>query len=195
MADFPDLFLLRHGQTMWNREGRMQGQGNSDLTPLGHRQAISQGAILATLDVPKTVGLYCSPLGRARQTADHALEGFSQQVQYDDRLKEIGLGQWEGRLRAEVVAQTPKLATGQFTELEQYSMSPGGETYEVLQARVVAFLDALSGPAVIVAHGITLTVLRGVVLGLSFDQITRLERPQGCVIRICDGVDTLYHPT
>lgn len=190
MSDYSELFLLRHGQTKWNLENRIQGQANSDLTPLGIRQAKAQAEILAGLVLPEDPGFFCSPLGRARQTAQHAFQGISKAIVFDDRLKEIAVGAWEGRLRSEVMVDG--LHQSGLSEFEKYTQAPGGEGFASLERRVLSFLTSLTGPAVVLAHGISLTILRGLVLGLDFQEITSLDRPQGRVIRIADGEESIH---
>ena len=88
MPDFPPLYLLRHGQTTWNRDRRIQGQLNSELTELGRQHARRQGEILAGLDLPAGLTAYCSPARRTRQTAGIAFAPLGFVPVFDDRLKE-----------------------------------------------------------------------------------------------------------
>ena len=103
MANYPKIWFLRHGQTEWNRAYRLQGQLDSPLTKQGiadaHRQAAIIGPVLA-----QKPDIYVSPLGRTRQTAQIALAGAA--CSYDDRLMEIHAGDWQGRLREEILAET-----------------------------------------------------------------------------------------
>ena len=82
-----ELYLLRHGETEWNREGRIQGSQDSPLTARGRAQATAQADILAR-EVPQLWQLarYCSPLRRARDTARIALDGLVPVI--DRRLRE-----------------------------------------------------------------------------------------------------------
>ena len=120
MAELPPIWFLRHGQTEWNLEGRLQGHKDSPLTALGRSQAARQARILP--DILQRVatgagGCFASPLGRAQETARIALAGRG--FVTDPRLSEIATGDWEGRLRAEV-------ATGE-GDLFLYAGAPGGE--------------------------------------------------------------------
>jgi probable phosphoglycerate mutase len=143
---FPDLYILRHGQTEWNAQGRVQGQHDSLLTPLGRSQAARQGAILAeagVLDLP----VYVSPQGRARATAEIALPGRPARV--DPRLREISLGRWDGLTRDEIGARW----VDAFDEPDPflwYDTAPEGEGFAAVQARAAAFLAELNGPAIVV---------------------------------------------
>lgn len=90
------LYLLRHGQTRYNAEQRLQGRCNSDLTDRGEAQATAMGARLRdVLDEPARWTLYASPLGRARQTALLVCQQLgldSERIVWDERLVELNMG-------------------------------------------------------------------------------------------------------
>ncbi|PVA06103.1 histidine phosphatase family protein [Thalassorhabdomicrobium marinisediminis] len=181
---FPELYILRHGETLWNAEDRMQGWLNSPLTPKGLEHARRQGAILAERDL-EGFAFWCSPAGRAIQTAGLACP-MAEAIHTDVRLREIGVGDWAGRLRHELPP-----GEGPDPYLAQYDMAPGGEGTAAVRARVEAFLAELQGPAVIVTHGITSRMLRATVIG---DQVLDSPSPnggQGGVYHLKDGVQEL----
>lgn len=183
---FPhELLLLRHGQTAWNAEGRWQGRLNSPLTALGRRQAERQRGILAGLDLRGFMAL-SSPSGRAVETAGIALAPLVGAVRTDDRLMEIDVGDWSGRLRGELMPMRPGEEMGD-EALELYWGAPGGEGPERLRARCADFVGDLGGPAVLVCHGITSRMLRGVALGLGDDALAGLPGGQGVVHRLRGG--------
>lgn len=166
----PELFVLRHGETVWNREGRMQGALDSPLTRQGLAQARAIGALLAAEGVTCMSGaagdgagwrLLSSPQGRCRETARVA---FGCEPAIDDRLAEIGMGDWAGLSRAEIAARWPGPPDEHFLDL--YARIPNGESFVALRARLRGFLDDLDGPAVIVTHGMTSRMLRAVALGV-----------------------------
>lgn len=184
-SNYPDLFVLRHGQTEWNVQGRYQGHLDSPLTALGHEQARAQNTILRSLpNLPSAA--FHSPQGRAELTAGHALKGLCVSTA-DDRLKEINFGDWEGRTRAEVHA----IASGSDTQTHVNFRSPNGETYEMIRARVDSFLNMLTKPTIIVTHGTTSSILRGAVMGLSIDDLLALPLEQGCVFQLSGGIETI----
>ncbi|MDF1853864.1 histidine phosphatase family protein [Pseudooceanicola sp.] len=188
--NLPPLYLLRHGQTDWNRDGRIQGQMESDLTDLGRAQAGRQGEILTGLSLPKDIRAHVSPLRRTRQTADLAVAPLGLTLNLDDRLKEVTMGEWEGHYYA---ALRPTL-DAEFQTMSGFDLclnSPG-ESEAELRARCQSFLEDITGPSIIVSHGIALTILRGVVRGLSYDEMAALEREQGVVIALIDGAETLH---
>lgn len=182
---FPDLYILRHGQTEWNAEDRMQGWLNSPLTPKGEMDAARQGEILRGLDLAG-FDFWCSPSGRAVQTAAIACGRLAEAIHTDIRLREIGVGDWAGRLRGEL-----PMPDGPDPYMQQYAMAPNGEGFEALEARAKAFLDDLTGPAVVVTHGITSRALRLILVGESALAKPSVHGGQGCVYRISGGVQTL----
>ena len=137
----PPIYILRHGQTVWNREGRMQGHLDSPLTDLGRAQAARQGAILGRIGLPVGTAFRVSPLGRTQETARHALAGLTDSFATDDRLRELSVGRCEGLTHPEIEARYPGLIdAGQ--PFEWYFQCPGGESMDALRARVAALLDA-----------------------------------------------------
>lgn len=189
-VDLPPLFILRHGETEWNREGRVQGRKDSPLTPKGRAQAAAQGRLLGQA-VAGQSGLraLCSPLGRARATATIALRGLGLPLRLDDRLQEVSAGQWEGHLRPALYAEFGGPG-GISSEFDLFLSAPEGERYEDLEARCRAFLADMRGPVVAVTHGVTSLMLRGLVLGLDRGGMAALERGQGCVYVLKNGTET-----
>ncbi|MCX7559995.1 histidine phosphatase family protein [Sulfitobacter sp. F26204] len=191
MTNYPRIWFLRHGQTEWNKVYRLQGQLDSPLTAQGvadaHRQAGLMGPILAL-----SPDIYVSPLGRTIATADIALGGAPYRC--DDRLMEIHAGKWQGRTRAEIMAEHPNWAKENPPALEIYQMAEGGEGLSGLQARVVSFLKDLAGPTVIVAHGLWGQVMRAEVCGLDMKRAGHLSNDQGCVYLLENGHETKLEP-
>lgn len=184
--NWPDLLVLRHGQTEWNLAGRFQGRQNSDLTELGRAQARQQNSILS-VHGGNFPDHFSSPQARAYETAKIAL-GQSEVAQ-DVRLAEVAFGDWEGMTRSYIKTQI----TGNFDDHQWFFQSPGGESYADMASRVRAFMDDLTGPAIIVTHGVTSVVLRGLWLGLSMEELAVLPTVQGCVYRLANGQETILH--
>jgi len=183
----PELYILRHGQTVWNREKRMQGDLDSPLTAQGVAQARAMGALLRAEGVTATShAVYSSPLGRALHTAELALGIGRAAIRADRRLAEIGVGGWTGLTRAEIVAATPALSMAT-PLLDIYRAAPGGEPFARLWDRAAAVLAEIAGPAVMVTHGITARVLRAVAMGKTLADLPALPGGQGVVFRIRDG--------
>ncbi len=167
----PTLYYIRHGETEWNAQGRLQGVQDVPLNEVGRQQSARAGHILADLFARDRLAkdrltFVASPLGRARQTMELArgvlklpLAGYA----VDDRLREIGYGEWEGSTLAQAQARDPDLFARR--QAEKWTVSPpGGETYVSVQARMSEWYRDLQTDAVAVAHGGTARALM-VVLG------------------------------
>ena len=183
---FPELLILRHGETEWNLAHRMQGHLDSPLTTLGLAQAARQRMILDGFDLAK-FSMICSPLGRTRATAEIAIpEQFHGKVTYDHNLREIDVGSWAGKLRSELIGSR----VTEFTPdgpLAKYDSAPGGEGFEGLAARCTGFLGRIKGPHVLVTHGVTSRMIRAIYLGLHPRALGDLPGGQGVVFHMKDG--------
>ena len=184
-----ELFVLRHGETTWNREGRMQGHLNAPLTELGVEQAVTQRNIMAEQDLSGFCVL-SSPSGRAVETAAIALGPLVTEITTDTDLREVGVGEWTGRLRAELIDPTEWQVTADGV-LELYDMAPGGEGLAGLEARCARFLARLEGPHVLVTHGITSRMIRALALGhgpnVTLAMLSEMPGGQGVVYHVKDG--------
>lgn len=187
VTTYPKIWFLRHGQTEWNKEYRLQGQLDSPLTDQGLAEARRQAELMPPILALKPA-LYASPLGRARQTADIAL--CQTPYQTDPRLMEIHAGDWQGMLRDEIMARHPDWAATSPTPLEIYEAAEGGEGLTAFHARIRDFMRGLDGPSVVVAHGLLGQVLRAEARGLPLAAAGGLSNLQGCVYVIENGVET-----
>ena len=185
---YPDLMILRHGETEWNLEGRMLGELDSPLTSRGRAQAAAQGRILAAHGIDGWA-CWASPQGRAAETARIALGARATAVQHDTRLTEIRMGDWTGKRRSEIADLVPHLFRSD-TDLQWYDSAPGGEGSEAIYARSGEFLATLTGPSVIVTHGITSRMLRCHALGLEPGAFSDLPGGQGVVYHLSGRVQT-----
>ncbi len=167
-----ELWLVRHGETDWNRLGLYQGQADIPLNETGLAQA-RQTALVLEQSGKKFAAIYSSPLLRARQTADETARRLGLEVLDDERLREIHQGEWQGKDFAAVVAEFsghPKIEI----------RAPGGELVAEVAARMAQAADAMSaahpGEAVLVfSHGLALATLvcqaHGIPLGEVYDHI------------------------
>ncbi|AGT09221.1 histidine phosphatase family protein [Paracoccus aminophilus] len=189
MTRFPDLYLMRHGQTEWNALERMQGRLDSPLTALGRKQARRQAALVRNLH-PQIgeVARYASAQGRARQTAEIVFAGES--FATDHRLVEIDIGDFTGARMQDLVVSHPQIFHG--ARLDWYDHAPGGEHFSGLETRVRAFLDELTGPALIVTHGITLRMIRAVAMELPISRIGEMPVRQGAVHAVRQGRHQMF---
>ncbi len=131
------IYITRHGQTVWNLEKRLQGWKDAPLTDLGKRQAKALGKRIREIDFDK---IYCSPLGRTRKTAEIALDGEEDAtIIFDERLKEINMGEWEGMKAESVKEKYPEYYDIFWNSPDKYEPKTG-ESYDDIKDRV---LDAL----------------------------------------------------
>jgi broad specificity phosphatase PhoE len=190
----PVIYYIRHGETAWNAEGRLQGVQDIPLNDLGRRQASHAGNILADLFArdgrdKSSLAFVASPLGRARSTMELVRGGLKlppADYALDDRLREIGYGQWEGSTLAQTQLSDPELFARR--QAEKWTISPpGGESYVEVQARVRDWYDQLLADTVAVAHGGTARALM-VALGLETPlSAADLTVEQGVVYVFRDG--------
>lgn len=182
----PELLILRHGETAWNREGRFQGAEDSELTERGRAQAEALGRLIAALGArPGSHLALTSPQGRARETARLALGPLGFRPREEPGLAEIRMGGWTGLTRAEVDRRWPGPA-GEGV-LAFYTRCPEGESLAEVAARAAAVLSGLSGPTVIVTHGLTLRFLCALALGRPAEAAEDLLVPQGSLARVAAG--------
>ena len=184
------LYLLRHGETEFNIENRLQGQQDSPLTSRGRDQARGHGALLATLiDEPAAWRVVASPLGRTLDTARLACAELGlpeTAIETDPRLMEIAYGVWEGLTYDEI--ETRYQDEWAARERDRWGfVVPSGESYEMVAARVAAFLGESQGNTIVVSHGGTGRVLRGLYARLAPAQIKTLEQPQDALHRLTQG--------
>ena len=183
------ILLVRHGQTEWNVAGRYQGWGDSPLTPLGIAQAQAIGGRLRGVPEARDFPIVSSPIGRARRSAELIREQLGSQapIAFDERLREISLGSWEGLDRAEIAALVPGIFNGD-GRWEWYFRTPTGESYDTFAGRLASWLADVSGQnLIVVAYGVVSRVLRGLYAGLPRRVALRLPVPQDCVFRLADG--------
>ena len=149
------LYIMRHGKTDWNARYKLQGRTDIPLNDEGRRMAEAAREQYAGIHFDIC---YCSPLCRARETAEIFLKGSGVPIAYDDRLREMCFGIYEG---CENVFQKPDLPIYTFfKDPARYKGVEGGESFEELFARTGAFLREKVEPALvagkdvlIVGHG------------------------------------------
>lgn len=184
------IYLVRHGETEWNRQGRLQGQQDSALTGRGLKQAHGIGVLLREL-VDDDIPIIASPLERARRTAEAICVPLGRDPaspRTDDLLKEISFGRWEGMTFAEIAAADPdNLAR---MEQDRWGVAPpGGESYAMMAERARRWLHKSSAieELIVVAHGAFGRVLRGIYCGMAPAEIIALDVPQDVVFRLAEG--------
>jgi probable phosphoglycerate mutase len=185
------IFLVRHGETEWNLQRRVQGRFDSPLTERGIAQARAVGRLAAALPDAGSIRIVASPQGRARRTAEIIAEEFAvvPRLLVDDRLREISVGSWDGLTYREIALRYPGIFDGRGRH-EWYFRSPDGDTYEAFAGRVAAWLNEVVEARLLVAvtHGIVSRVLRGLYAGLPRETALTLPVPQDKVFRLSAGV-------
>jgi broad specificity phosphatase PhoE len=176
------LWLVRHGQTDWNTEGRWQGQANPPLNAMGREQA---RVLVDELNGVEFDAIYSSDLQRAMETARLIAEEKGLTVQVDSRLREISLGKWEGMLGIEIAQRYPTLwAERETSPLDSHP--PGGESVAELAQRVIPAISEISekhlrSSVLVVSHGLALAVflchIHGLPMEKVFEQIPKNAHP------------------
>ncbi len=152
MAQPSRIYLARHGQTAYNAEGRFQGQGPVPLDETGRAQA---QALAEQAVAYEFVALWCSPLRRARETADTVARRIGLQAREDARLMETDSGEWTNRSFAEVQAEDLD-GFARFAAGDPTFAFPGGESFAQQGVRVAAAFDDIEraeAPTLVVCHG------------------------------------------
>src|SRR5579871_1139761 len=169
----PTIYYIRHGETQWNADGRLQGVQDTALNDLGRSQAAQAGRILTELLLrdqreKSTLPYVSSPLLRARTTMEIMRGELSLPLRdyaTDDRLREIGYGRWEGFTLAEMQAADPVCFARRLAD--KWRVAPeGGETYEAVQRRMSQWHEQVKTDIVVVAHGGT---ARALMVALGFE--------------------------
>ena len=158
----PLFYFMRHGETAWNVERRLQGQHDTPLNELGRKQALACGEVLRALFErdgvdPERFDYVASPLARARVTMElmrGALGVDPTRYRTDARLAELSFGRWEGFTFAELRAREPDTLALATREHDKWSfVPPGGESYADLLVRVRQWLATVVRDTVVVSHG------------------------------------------
>ena len=190
------LYLVRHGQTTFNAERRIQGQMESELTDEGRAQAELLRNKL------KEVGfdaLYVSPMQRTRETARILTRGFGLTPVYDDSLKEILMGDWQGRL-VEDLEKEYAVELDVFWHHPENFHRPSCETYEQLRRRASHAMEEIvkkhpNRKVLVVTHGALLKTLYTYFKYQSIHEIANAPHPHSTglsVVEKKDGVWTIW---
>ncbi len=189
------LFFIRHGQTDWNKEGRLQGTQDIPINETGAYQATRNGRRLKGIFEDGEFSLddftfVASPLGRCLRTMGLVRQemGLDPQAGFaiDDRLKEISFGDWERFTYPELRARNAQMVDDREADKWRY-VPPNGESYQMLSARIGPWLKSLDRPTIAVSHGGVSRALRGLLFDLPGDEITQLDVPQDKIYLVQDG--------
>jgi broad specificity phosphatase PhoE len=193
-TSMPVLYYVRHGETDFNSQGRLQGWRDNVLNAHGRRQAAECGVLLHDLfererRQPQHFKYVSSPLKRARETmeilrASLGLEPHDYEI--DARLIEIAYGEWEGLTLPEIETRNAGVLTQR--ERHKWDFAPaGGESYRQLATRIDAWYRSLTRDTVVAAHGGGVRALMALLNVVSEEQATHAQIEQGVVYVFADG--------
>jgi broad specificity phosphatase PhoE len=185
------IYLVRHGQTIWNIEGKRQGSLDSPLTLMGVEQASQVSDILkAHIKNVNDMKFVSSPLARCKQftslICEHTNYEFSS-VKFSDKLAECNFGRWEGLSEHQAKLQFTKVYESR--QLDKWNhVIPGGESYKSFYDRVKKFLSEIGNEdCIVVAHEGTSKMIRGIVSNQPPSSILKTKHRQNHVYRIDDS--------
>jgi len=179
------VYLARHGQTAYNLEGRFQGQLPVPLDATGRAQAVDLAERAAAHGFR---ALWCSPLLRARETADVVARRIGLQPREDARLMETDAGDWTDLSFAEVMAEAPEQFAA-FARGDPRFAFPGGESFAEQEERVSAAIEEIERgelPAIVVCHGM---VIRAALARRAGHAVKRFERVPNAALVPLDPVE------
>jgi broad specificity phosphatase PhoE len=195
----PVVYYVRHGETDYNVEGRLQGQLETPLNARGREQAKFCGRVLGDLFARERrrsdhYAYVSSPLLRARETMEimRATLGLNPAVYgLDDRLREIGYGEWEGFTLAEILARDPHVLARR--EQDKWGFEPpGGESYRAIARRVGSWYAGIARDTVVAAHGGSARALMANLNILQEAEAAHAEIAHGVVYVFAGGTVARY---
>lgn len=181
------VYYIRHGETDWNAAGRLQGHRDIPLNDKGRQQARHCGAVLRDLfakegRAPASLDYVSSPLLRATETMAWVRDGLGlprDDFRREPELIELSFGDWEGATIA-LLHQNDPVRIAQREHDKYHFVPPNGESYQMVEARMKRWYDALTGDVVVTSHGGT---CRGLMASLGVAQ-----RAAAPLIDIAQGV-------
>ena len=199
------LFLIRHGETEWNRIGRLQGHSDTNLSPEGLQQA---QIFVKHLPFQHVDAIYSSDLSRAVETAKVIADKFNLPVKKMPILREMNYGIWEGRDIAELIEESPKEFGKFFTDPERCH-PPRGETFLECQARLMIGIreiiaDHDNQNVVVVSHGAAIRLIISAALDIPIHRLWAISQVNMAVnilrvengdftVELLNGTDHLRH--
>jgi broad specificity phosphatase PhoE len=184
------IYLVRHGETYWNAEGRIQGQKQTDLTPKG----IEQSKWLAEYFKSKKIDrIVCSGLIRSQKTAAQVNVYYNLQLEINPKINECSWGKWEGLTHAEVRERFPDEYNSRKENI-WYFRPQYGESYDDLFDRLYPVASEFATMAVtenllVIAHAMVNKVLLGIFLDLPVEEIVKITHPNDTVYLISRNSD------
>ena len=190
MASLPRILFVRHGETDWNAEGRLQGQKDTPLNALGRVQAKEAGRRLGTLASNiDALPWIVSPLSRTRETAEIARKALNLDptaFELEERAKELTFGRWEGYTWKELRKQDANVEKRRAADKWAF-VPPEGESYAMLAKRLKPWIETITVESVIVSHGGVARALMAMIGGMTTDTAPQQDVWQGRVLVVEAG--------
>ncbi len=184
------LFLIRHGETEWNRQKRLQGHSNIKLSSKGLRQAKN---LVAHFPFPHVDAIYSSDLARAVETASIIADKLDLSVKKMTDLREMNYGDWEGRRIDELATESSREFGRFFTDPER-CQPPRGETFLECQARLMIGIRYIIAEhenqnVVVVSHGAAIRLIIGAALDMPIHRLWAISQSNTAIniLRVDDG--------
>jgi probable phosphoglycerate mutase len=192
----PTIILLRHGETLWNVEGRYQGKLNSDLTLLGREQSKQNALKISNLiNIGKPFKILSSPLGRAKESTliiCATLGIDNKKIVFDKNIQEISYGIFEGKTKE--FCQNNYKELYEAREVNKWSyLLEGAESYEMVKKRLYLCLEELKNEklVIVVAHEMINRVLRGIYCDYSHNKILTLRQANDIVFKLENSIESI----
>lgn len=190
------IYLIRHGQTEWNLEERMQGHKDSPLTKVGIIQAKK---LHESLINKKIHSIYSSESKRAYDTAKIIQGNRNIPFHVCKELKEINMGKWEGMKQADIITQYPNAWNYFWNNPEKYTAIGEGESYEKFKNRVIPTLNNIISSnqgknIMIVTHRITIKIIMSYFKNQDIHEITNnpdINPASLSIISVCNGISKI----
>lgn len=184
------IYITRHGETEWNKEGRMQGWKDSDLSEKGIENAKKLGERLKHVDFDC---IYCSPLGRAVDTAKYIRQDKKTEIVLFDSLKEMGFGKWEGVEQEQIMELYPTEHFNFWNKPHLYNPIEG-ESFDGLFERVKDVLNQIIGNSagenvLIVSHAVVIKAIYAIIKKYPLEELWKPPFLQGTSLTIIEVED------
>ena len=184
---YPTIYLIRHGQTEWNLEGRYQGQEDSPLTQKGKEQArLNALKLKNNIDNFDEVKIFSSPLGRAKNTSFIVCDELGidrDTIVFDKRIEEFDYGIFEGELKYFCQNEYADIFQAREADKWWYEIE-AGESYEIVTKRLKLWFDEVNDEKVliVIAHEMINRALRGLYFDLEHNKTLKLRQPNDLVL-------------
>lgn len=187
------FYLVRHGETVWNKENRLQGWLDSPLSPEGIQRATKLGEQLK--NVPFAAA-YCSSSERTKETLHYLVHDKSMPIFYEDDLREINLGNWQG-MTIDEIRELDRFAYEVYTDYPAQFIATHTESFGAVTERAMFALKSIAkqypdDTILIVSHGVTIKCIVNAILGRGIGQIWALPTIEDTSVTIVDVVNDYW---